>query len=115
MAETIREIIKEKSEALRHPDQLGPHAVADELVELSSLLASLNTYLSDKLYWLNVKKAEAYAREEKAARAKIVAEASPEWKEWHDAEMQKQALLELMRSLKYFLKNAENESRESRF
>ena len=54
---TIREIIKEKSNLLRAVDALGPHKAAEELVELASLIASLNaeTVKYYKGFWLRYK------------------------------------------------------------
>ena len=108
---TIREIIQEKSEALRFPEQLSPHKASQELVALSSLMASLNKEIGEARYWYNTKLQELLKEHGSAAKAKIFGEASKEWKDWNDRVMQKEALVELHRSLKYFLKNASEEAR----
>ena len=115
MAESIREIIKKKSEELRFVDQLGPARASEELVALSSLLASLNAYIGERAYWYNVKRVELLEQHKTAAKANIYAQATPEWKELNEASMQNAALMELIRAVKYYLKNAESEKRESSF
>jgi len=116
MAETtLREIIRQKSEELRFVDQIGPHKASEELVSLSSLLASLNAYIVERKYWYNAKRQEIRRTEKSAADAKIFAEATTEWKEWQEAEAQKDALKQLIASIKYYLRTAEEEMRESRY
>lgn len=115
MAESIRDIIRAKSEALRFVDQLGPAKASEELVSLSSLLASLNAYIGEKQYWYNMKNQALLLEFGTAAKAKIHAQASQEWKEWNDAVLQKEALEELIRSVKYYLRSAENEQKLSGF
>ena len=112
---TLRELIKQKSEECRHPDQLGGHRASELLVELSSLLSSLNTHLGERLYWLNIKKVECLKEFGSAARAKIYAEGSNEWREFSEAKLQQEALIELVRSLKFYLRNLEVEQRESKY
>lgn len=115
MAESIREIIKQESEELRFVDQLGPAKASEKLVKLSSLLASLNAYIGDKSYWYNVKRVELLEKHKTAAKANIYAQATEEWKELNEAGMQSAALMELIRSVKYYLKSAEQEQREARY
>ena len=112
MAGTIREMITEKSELLRHIEQLGPHKAAEELVELCSLLSSLKKHVVDQNYWYNIKRQELLREHTKAAQAKIHAEASAEWRNWQEAKAQEEALEELIRSVKYYLRSASDELRE---
>jgi hypothetical protein len=109
---TIREIIKEKSLKLREISSLGPMQVATELVELTSLLSSLNEYIADKRYWYNVLLEKKMQELGSAAKAKVSAEATQEWKEWNEAVVQKEALEEMIRSLKYFQRAASVEYNE---
>ena len=115
MANTIRDIIRLKSETLREVEKIGPQKASEELVNLSSLLSSLNAYISDKNYAYNVKYQDLLLEHTVAAKAKIHAEASLEWKELDAAKMQKEALKELIGSLKYYCRAAEEEKRISRF
>jgi len=48
MPKNIREIVEEKALLLRDVDGLGPGKASEELVELSSLLASINRECADK-------------------------------------------------------------------
>lgn len=111
MAQTIRELIKEKSELLRYPDQL--ENPAKELVELSSLLSSLNREISDCQFILNQKRAMLLEECKTVAKAKLMADASPEWRDWFDRITQKEAVMEMIRSLKYMLRSQEEERKES--
>jgi hypothetical protein len=112
---TIREIIKQKSEELRSIDAMGAAKASEELVNLSSLLASLNAYIVEKHFAYNLKSQEMRKLNKTAADAKIAASASTEWKEWNEALAQKEALIELIRSVKYFLKSSEQEGKEARY
>ena len=115
MAESIRDIITRKSEELRDTDSLGPHKVANELVELTSLLSSLNREIVDSEAWYKIRKMELLKEHGSAAKATIFAEASEEYKQYRDRIMQGKAVEELIRSLKYYLKTSEFEYKEGRY
>ncbi len=112
---TIRELISERSIEVRSIEQLNPHRASEILVELTSLLASLNAEIVEAQYWFNIKKQEFFKESGVAAKAKIEVDATKEWKDWQDRVMQGKALEEMIRSIKYYLRNAETENRESRF
>lgn len=115
MPDSIRDIIKKKSEELRYVDQLGAAKASEELVALSSLLASLGSHIVEKNYWYNVKRVELLELHKTAAKANIYAAATNEWKELQEAVVQNSALIELIRAVKYYLKNVEVEMRESKY
>lgn len=110
---TIRETIKEKSDLLRDINKLGIGAASEILVELSSLLASLNSEIVEKQFLLNKKRAELLEEHKTVAKAKTLSEASEEWREWYERMMWRDALLELIRSLKYYIRGAIDEYKES--
>jgi Tfp pilus assembly PilM family ATPase len=56
---------------------------------------------------------EWYNKESKANRAKIQAEISPEYEAMRTARNTKDLAMEIIRSLKYFLRNSEDEYREA--
>lgn len=112
---TIRDIINEKSNALKNVDALGPTKASEELVALSSLLASLNSYIVEKHFAYNLRVQEMRRINKTAADAKIASEASKEWKEWNEATAQKEALIELIRAVKFYLKASVEESHEARY
>ena len=107
--ETIRQMIVSRSEELRGVTELSPQRVAEILIELSSLLASLNAHIAEKKYIYNVLLDMKLTELEVASKAKISAQASNEWREMNEAELQKEALEETIRSGKYFLRAQESE------
>lgn len=115
MAQNLRELIAEKSLLLRDVDSLGPAGAAKELVELSSILSSLNAEIADKHYWYNMKRVELIGEHKTASKARVYAEASQEWKDWQDRLVQRDSVVEMIRALKYYLKGAESEYKESKF
>ena len=106
---TIREMIAEKSALLRNVDKLGPHKAAEELVELASLLSSLNAETVEKQYILNQKRVELLQEAKSVAKARLMAEATIEWKDFMDRVVQREALEELLRAVKYYLRASEKE------
>ena len=106
---TIREMILIESEKLRDVSVLGPSKASEELTKLSSLLSSLNSYIAEKHYALNIVRQSLLEKHGTAAKAKIYSEATQEWKEWNEAVQQGKALEEMIRSVKYYLRNAEAE------
>ena len=110
---TIRDLITEKSLKHRDVEKLGPVIAAQELVELSSLLSSLNAEIADTQFALNQKRSELLVEAKSVARARLLAESTPEWKSWFDRVMQRDALLELIRAIKYYLRAMKDEMTES--
>ncbi len=111
---TIRESIKERAEEIRNIAQIGPARAAEILTELSSLLSSLNTEIVETEYWYHQKVVELLKEHEKSNRAEIYAKATMEYKEVEDRKMQQKALLQMIAGLKYYLREAEREERETR-
>ena len=109
---TIRELIQEKSALLREVDKLGPTKASEELVELASLLSSLNAEIVEKHFILNQKKVELLQEAKSVSKARMLSEATIEWKEWIERVMQQKALEELIRTLKYYLRASEREYKE---
>lgn len=112
---TIREMIAERLTEIRDSASLTPHRAADVLVELSSLGASLNQEINDAHFVYNQVKMAFLGQYKTANQAKIAAEASNEYKAYMDRVMQGKALEEAIRALKFFLKRAEVEEKESRY
>lgn len=115
MKETIRDIINKKSEILKEIDSLGLHKAAQELVEISALLASINKEVVDRNYWYNILCQVKLKETSVAAKAKIIAQASPEWQAWQAAIGYQKAALDLIRALKYYLRQSEQEFRETKY
>ena len=115
MAQTIRDLIKEKASILSDMDAVGTEKASQELVELSSLLASIGKECVDRKAWYAIRKMELLKEHGSAAKATIYAEASSEYKDWLEAEEYRKAVIEMMRAIKYFLRNSETELKESKY
>src|SRR3990167_5782378 len=112
MEKSIRQLITEKSALLREVDKLGPARVSEELVQLASLLSSLNSEIVEKQFILNQKKVELLQEAKSVSKAKMLSEATQEWRDFMDRVAQREALEELLRAVKYFLRQAERELNE---
>ena len=110
---TIRDIIREKSLRLMKADTIPTIELANELVELSALLSSLNAESVEKQFALNIKRRDLLEEAKSVAKARLLSEATIEWKEWYDRMAQREALEELIRSLKYRIRVAEEEYKHS--
>lgn len=115
MADTIREILDEKFTELHDIDSIGLSRVSELMVELTSLLGSINKEVSDREYWYNMLKAKLLKESGVVGKATIEANASKEYKDFKDALAYQKATIDNIRSLKYFLRRAEDEAREGRY
>lgn len=110
---TVRDIIKDMQQEIQKGDLQAPRA-AEMLTELSALIGNCNDAIriSDLAYnkillkWLDI--------ETKANRAKIQAETTPEYDAKQIARNTKELALEMIRSLKYFVRQKEDEYRNTR-
>lgn len=110
---TIREIIAEKLLELRDIDGLGASRASEILVELSALLGSINKECSDRRYIYSLKKIMLLDEHKTVTKAVTYGEGSKEYKDWSEAEEYRKAVIENIRSLKYYLRNSLEEKRES--
>jgi hypothetical protein len=106
----VRDIQRE----VMSPSDLTPDRAAELLVMLTALIANIaeeiryadHTYAAVLLACLD--------SETKANRARIRAEISPEYQRKREARDTKELVVELVRSLKYFLRSKEEEMRLTR-
>lgn len=110
---TIREMIDQKIQLLRSVDSLGPAQIAQESIELSSLWASVRVNLVDREMSFNEKRRELVIEHGTAAKAKIFAEASEEYRALLEAKAYSDAAQEMMRTTKRAVALAEQEMRET--
>jgi hypothetical protein len=111
---TVREMVRACQVEIRDTSDLLPDRAAELLNMLTSLIGNCNdeiraadaAYASVLLACLD--------SEAKANRARIRAEISPEFQRKREARDTKELVIELVRSLKYFLKSKEEEMRLSR-
>jgi hypothetical protein len=101
---TLRGKVLEFQKEVGDSKTLQPERAAEILVELTSLLGFVNDEIRKRDVEYNVKLLECYEKESKANRAKILAETSPEYIAKREARDTRELMIELIRSLKFFLK-----------
>lgn len=111
MVLTVRGMIREIQQETLSPTDLTPDRAAELLVRLTSLLSNVNEEIryADAEYALVL--LQHLESEEAANRAKIRAETTPAFARKREARDTKELTVELMRSLKYFLRAKEEELR----
>ncbi len=110
---TIRDIIKDRQNEVRESKDLMPDRAAEVLVEITSLLGNCNDEIRKRDMEYNRVLLRCYESETKANRAKIQAESTEEYNLKREARDSKELCIELIRSLKFFLRAKEEEMRLS--
>ena len=105
---TIRERVNLIQNEILKGD-LSPARASDMLVELSAIFGNVNEEIRQRSMEYNKVLLDFYESETKANRAKIRAEISPEYEAKMIAINTKELLVEMVRSLKYFLKSSAQE------
>lgn len=108
---SIRDLIKEIAVRLREPDNLHSEEAARLLVELSSLLSSVNVEIVQSEFAFNKKKKELLDEAESVSAAEVVARATDEWLAWKERVAFGASCEEMIRSLKYLCRNLDEERR----
>ena len=108
----IREIIKGIQEEVAKSDLLPGRAV-ELLNQLSALIGNINDFIRERDLAYSRVLLKCLDSEEKANRAKIMAETTPEYLAKREARDTKELSLEMIRSLKYYLRAKEDEFRVS--
>jgi len=114
MEKSIRERIQfYQGEILK--GNLLPQRAAEMLTETAALLGNLADLITERDIAYN-RVLLGYLESEKTAnRAKIKADITQEYKEMKEARNTEKVAIELMRSLKYFLKSREEEYKSGKF
>jgi len=114
---TIRDIIyKEIDEVNKEKDQFDPVLCAEKLVVLSTYYANLNKHiadLQDKFYRFHAMTMDLNP-EMSAAKLKVIVQASDEYQRKNEAERLEKSLIEVIRSLKKYVRIKEGEYEASR-
>jgi len=111
---TIREIIvSSQNEILK--GNLLPQRAAEMMTELSAVIGNLNDEITKRDMEYNKVLLDYYDKEATANRAKIKAGITPEYEAMRTARNTKELAVELIRSLKYFLKSFEEERQTARY
>lgn len=111
----IRDIINEKIIKLRETDSISPSELAKESIELSSLYSSVNKELIGRKMDYNKKREQLLIEHGTASKAKIHAEATPEYQALIEAEAYSESVLEMIRATKRAVALAERELIESQY
>lgn len=110
MEKSIRQMLGEyQSEILK--GDLSPKRAGEILIELSSLIGNLNDRIRTADMKFNKVLMDCYNKEAKANRAKILAEISPEFEAKRIARDTKELTMEMIKTLKYFMRSFEEEYR----
>jgi len=107
---TVREMIHEIQVEVRESD-LQPDRAAELLNRLTALLGNINDEIREADMAYAIRLLQCLDSEEKANRAKIMAETTSEYSRKREARDVKELALEMCRSLKYYLRAKEEELR----
>lgn len=110
---TVRSLVREMQVEIRDTPDLLPDHAADLLRKLTALMGNCNDEIREADQDYAVRLLACLESEEAASRAKIRAETSPEYQRKREARDTKELVVELVRSLKYFLRSKEEERRHS--
>ncbi|MCR4341903.1 MAG: hypothetical protein NUW01_18660 [Gemmatimonadaceae bacterium] len=115
MAETtVRELVKSYQREIQDTPDLLPERAAELLLQLAALVGNIADEIRDADSEYAVTLLHFLDSEQKANRARIRAEISPEFRRKQEARDTKELVTELCRSLKYFLKAKQDEYYMSR-
>jgi hypothetical protein len=106
---TVREMVRGYQREVQQTADLQPDRAADLLMKLTSLLGNCADEIRDADSEYAVTLLHLLDTEKKANRARIRAEISPEYRRKQEARDTKELVVELSRSLKYFLKAKSDE------
>lgn len=111
---TVRSLVRDMQVEIREAADLSPDRASELMNRLTALVGNCN----DEIREADAAYAEVLLRhldsEEAANRARIRAETTPEYQRKREARDTKELTVELIRSLKYFLKSKTEEMRLSR-
>lgn len=111
---TVRELVKSYQREIQQTADLQPDRAAELLMKLTALLGNVADEIRDADAEYSVTLLHFLDSEKKANRARIRAEISPEYRRKQEARDTKELVVELARSLKYFLKVKQDEMQMSR-
>lgn len=111
---TVRDLVKAIQKELRDSADLTPDRASELLAQATALLGNCNdeARAADQEYKRIL--LHCLRTAEKANRAKIEAETSPQYARWQEARDVKDLTVEMIRSLKVFLRSKQEEMRLTR-
>lgn len=111
---TVREMVKGYQREVQQTADLLPDRAAEMLMQLTSLMGNCADEIREADSEYAVTLLHFLDNEKKANRAKIRAEISPEFRRKQEARDTKELVIELTRSLKYFLRAKSEELQMAR-
>ena len=111
---TVRDMVRAFQREIRETPDLLPDRAADILTQLCSLLGNCNDEIRAADAAFAAVLLQHLESEEKANRARIRAETSPEYQRKREARDTKELVVELVRSLKYYLRSKGEELQYAR-
>lgn len=116
MAETVtvRELVRSYQREIQQTADLLPDRAAELLMQLSALMGNIADEIREADSEYAVTLLHFLDTEKKANRARIRAEISPEFRRKQEARDTEKLVVELTRSLKYFLRVKSEEMQMSR-
>lgn len=112
--QSVRDLIKERQTEIRSTD-LQPPRAAEILTELAALLGNVLDQIRKCDVEYNVVLLNHLQRAQKASHAKIEAETTREYLAKREASDLKVLTLEMIRSLKFFLRAKEDEKQTTKY
>lgn len=100
---TVRDLVRDMQREIRDTD-LQPERATELLNKLSALMGNCNDEIREADMAFNVTLMRHLDGEEAANRAKIRAQTTPEYRRLREAKDTKDLVVELCRSLKYYLR-----------
>lgn len=110
---TVRALVRDIQREVRETADLQPDRAAELLTRLSALLGNISDEIREADMAFNVVLLQHLESEEAANRAKIRAQTTPEYQRQREAKDLQTLAVELIRSLKYFLRVKSEEARLS--
>lgn len=92
---------------------LSPKEASDIIVRLSAIMGNYSDALLDKQMAFNEKKAECLEKIKSVAKAQVMAECSKEYRDFQEIKGERENIVEMIRSLKYYMRSMEDDFRSS--
>lgn len=106
---TVRSLVREMQVEIRDTPDLLPDRAAELLNRLTALLGNCNDEIREADQGYAMRLLACMETVKAANRARVLAETSPEFSRRQEARDTKELVLELARSLKYYLKAKQDE------
>lgn len=114
MSMSVRDLVKSYQREIQQTADLQPERAAELLMQLTALMGNIADEIREADSEYAVTLLHFLDTEKKANRAKIRAEISPEFRRKQEARDTKELVIELSRSLKYFLRAKQDEYQMAR-